>query len=77
MNNKDWKDLHSGDSGAELVNLLVDEVEQMMRARNNANGYPHGYPADYWIEEERAHAERVAWLEKKLVRMLERLGGIS
>lgn len=77
MCNKDWKDLHSGSSGAELVNLLVDEVEQMMRARCNANGYPHGYPADYWVEEERLHAERVAWLENKLFGLLERRGGSS
>lgn len=71
MRNDDWKELHRGDSGAGLVNLLVDEVEQMMRARWNAIGYPHGCPADYWEEEEKAHAERVAWLRERLC---ERLG---
>lgn len=71
MNNKDWKDLHSGSSGAGLVNLLVDEVEQMMRARCNASGYPHGCPADYWVEEEKHHAERVAWLREMLYKKFE------
>ena len=72
MNNKDWKELHSGSSGAELVNLLVDETELMMRARANANGYPHGgYPADYWVEEEKYHAERVAWLLEMLYKKFE------
>lgn len=72
-----WKGLHEHDTGYETVRLLIEEVENMMRARDNANGYPHGYPADYWVEEERHHAERVAWLEKKLVGMLERRGGSS
>ena len=71
MDNKTWKDLHEHDTGYETVRLLIDEVENMMRARCNANGYPNGYPADYWVEEEKHHAERVAWLEKKLVGMLE------
>lgn len=71
MNNKDWKDLHSGNSGAELVNLLVDEVEMMMRARWNASGYSHGYPANYWDEEEMHHAERVAWLREMLYKKFE------
>ena len=71
MNNKDWKDLHNGNSCAELVNLLVDEVEQMMRARRNASGYPHGYPVDYWVEEEKHHAERVVWLREMLYKKFE------
>ena len=75
MNNKDWKELNSGSSGAALVNLLVDEVEQMMRARYNANGYPHGYPADYWVEEEMHHAERVAWIRETLYKKFEREPG--
>lgn len=75
MNNKDWKELHSGDSGAALVNLLVNEVELMMRARYNANGYPNGYPADYWVEEEMHHTERVAWLLETLYKKFEREPG--
>ncbi len=75
MNNKYWKELHSGNSGAALVNLLVDEVELMMRARYNANGYPHGYPANYWNEEEKYHAERVAWLREMLYKKFEREPG--
>jgi len=75
MNNKDWKDLHSGDSGAALVNLLVDEVELMMRAMDNAIGYPNVYPANYWAEEEKHHAERVAWLRETLYKKFEREPG--
>lgn len=71
MNNKDWKELHSGSSGAELVNLLVDEVEQMMRARGNVAGNPNGYSVDYWIEEEMHHVERVLWLRDMLYKKLE------
>lgn len=72
MNNKDWKELHSGSSGAELVNLLVDEVEQMIRARRNAMGYPYGYPADnYWFEEKKRHEDRVAWLREMLYKKFE------
>ena len=71
MDNKTWKELHNENSGAEMVNLLVDEVELMMRARGNAAGYPHGYPADYWIEEEMHHAERVAWLREMLYKKFE------
>lgn len=72
-----WKGLHEHDTGRDLVLLLIREVEDMVRDRCYASGYPNGYPADYWAEEEMHHAERVAWLEKKLVGMLERRGGSS
>lgn len=71
MNNKDWKEQHSGSSGAEMVNLLMDEVEDMMRARYYANGNPNGCLMDYWIDEEIHHLERVLWLRDMLYKKLE------
>lgn len=73
-----WKGLHKHDTGHETVRLLIEEVEDMTRARYNAQCYPHGLLGEaYWVKEERHHADRVAWLEKKLGGMLERRGGSS
>ncbi|MBP3720122.1 MAG: hypothetical protein J6J41_02205 [Clostridia bacterium] len=71
-----WKGVHEHDQGRDLVLLLIQEVEDMVRDRQAAQNYDYS-PAEFWEDLEKNHAERVVWLDRKLTGMLEHREGAA